>query len=399
MAEGSILDELDWKILLTYDSKPFRSYNAISKIVGVHHSTVSDRIESMKSRKILRSDTNEPDVRIHRDTGEFYYVDRKKTEVIGTYSPASIGLTRVNAIFHRFQSLNDLNLMIRFVRDHNYTHYYAPLYGKGVSLFVQFDIPPNSLQHHLQAFGDLQREIIDFESFSIYPDLFEARSESDLEAQINTQHALSTDTNYIASMWDSFLENDSMTVTQPLQTQEFDNLDAELIREITINAKVNLTNLTEYYKRDKSTLSRRIKKIKNHFVDRALLVYDYQSDRLHGFQNNHIITGRFTPGSDLTTETFSKFINSDVILPFHSFTVVNDDRFLLYIRSSVGATANLMQFLLDKTEISDLNQGQYYLSQAITYPYWYGNYDENEGYNDSKEYIRDEPIRNISESV
>ena len=75
-------------------------------------------------------------------------------------------------------TLRDLNLMIEFVKDHAYTHYYAPLYGHGVSLYVQFDIPPDSLQLHLQTFGDLQRGIIDFESFEIYPDLFEARSET-----------------------------------------------------------------------------------------------------------------------------------------------------------------------------------------------------------------------------
>jgi len=391
----SILDPLDWKILLEYDRDPFQSFNAISKVVNVHHSTVSDHIQSMKERHILRQDIEKTDIRLNRETGKYYTVNRTQTEVRGTHNPSSVGLHRVHVLFKRLRSTDDFDRLYKFNDAHPYTRYQTRLYGTGVSLYAQYDIPAKTETLLIDSLHQLGQELVEFDELITYKDIYETKTELGFEEQIEQSDLPASKLN-ITSLWDQFQnEIGKYRLTKPKQSTSFDNLDAELIRELELNGKVNISALSDYYNRDKSTLSRRVSKIRQHIITSGRLLFGEMASKVHGYNNTQIITGKLMDNHPLDEAALLKFINSGAI-PIDAYATVDKNNFLMYTRATIGIAGDLMRFLYRNTDPYYLEQYQFFLPESISYPYWYANYDEDEGYRKSINFFFDDPIKEIS---
>ena len=384
-----MLDNTDWQILLEYDKDPFQSYHALSKIIGVHHSTVADRISNMKEKNVLR-----PDGIYHDSTRN---MSRPTSEVIGAYSPTSLGLERIHVLFKHIASSKDYELLFDFCDSHPYTHYIARLFGAGVTLYSQFDIPKGTFQLHKDTFKQLVREFATGSDLEIFRDPTEANAIPNYQKARNFEWDNSVNT--IEELWVNFLEKRQFNpFSLPEEGKPFDNIDAELIRELTINGKTKITDLTDHFNLNKSTLSRRVSKIREHYISSARLVFGTSADKLLGFNNTQIVTGTFLKDSPLTGDLFLKFIQSDNIFPFDAFVTVDNNRFFLYTRASIGLAGDFMQFLYENTDVFELNQYQFYVRKSITYPFYHGNYDQDSGFRTDEEYIKNKELETLIKS-
>ena len=261
----------------------------------------------------------------------------------------------------------------------------------GAGIYAQFDIPKETFELHKLTFKSLAKNYVEVEEIDIFRDPNEAKTVPNYERARNFDWGNSD--NIITHLWSEFEEQ---RITEPLIApslgKPIDNIDAEIIRELTINGKTKITDLADYFNLNKSTLSRRVSRIRENYVTSGALAFGKNAFKLVGFNNMQLVTGRFTKDSTVNSETFLKFISSTNILPFDAFATAYNDRFLLYTRASVGITDDILRFLFERSDPIELNQYQFYINRSVIYPFYHLNYDQEIGFKKDEEYIKEKAI-------
>ena len=109
----------DYQIILKLESNPLISYSDLADELGVSWPTAKRKLVDLRSRGVVRTP-------------------------IAIYNKKALGLQRVTVIWS-VENIEHLTLLENLCDIHPYTHYRGRGYGDGFVLFVQFDIPPETL--------------------------------------------------------------------------------------------------------------------------------------------------------------------------------------------------------------------------------------------------------------
>ncbi|MFV2016888.1 MAG: hypothetical protein ACC656_15765, partial [Candidatus Heimdallarchaeota archaeon] len=226
-----------------------------------------------------------------------------------------------------------------------------------LNLYVQIDIPENASQLFEEILQTLQQLKL-FESYSSFEtyataesnfdmigwEIWKNRRDSFLQYVQNDRSSsdVFSSPSYIEFLWKDFLEeNESheLEIGLPVGDTKLSKLDALLIRELTINAKIPITELAERYNRDRTTITRHMKKI-NLIMPKHQLYYDMNA---FGMTNSVIIKGEFNEDLDFNINNFNSFIKSNR-LPLNTNLVMNNDSFMWYIAAPPTMIPELTYF-------------------------------------------------------
>ncbi|MFX1254343.1 MAG: winged helix-turn-helix transcriptional regulator [Promethearchaeota archaeon] len=366
------LDLKDYLIFLHLEQNPSLSNNALAKIIGISAESVRIRIIAMKSKGFLRQD---------RTISDPLLGERLQTAFEAHYIPSALGLIRQHVIFRGIRNRAELNTLKNICDEHPYTHYRTTAFNYNASLYAQFDIPPEITQQMKKMYRHLQ-DLDLFEDFIVIQSPQIAKSPADFQRwnQEEQQWTLSPDIKYnsttkssgLENIWIHFLESRPQELPNKKYfsiVHKLDDLDMILLRELTINSRLNIKRLAKIYDKDATTLSRRIKKIRKNIAPVILLYYNRS---VFDLTYPQIITGNFKSGEDFTPKSFSSFIHSGE-LPFECSVVIEGNAFLLYQTTPPSIASEFSEFIWDHAENIAVFQLQ--LNAAFTYYFYHENYD------------------------
>ncbi|MCY3414991.1 MAG: AsnC family protein [Candidatus Heimdallarchaeota archaeon] len=379
------LDLYDYNIFFILYSNPLASYAEIAREVGLTAATIKERINAMKSANFINED---------KEIADPVLGTRLQTEVEIRYNPQSIGLIRQHVIFERIRSYSDLRKIKKFCDDHPYTHFRAEIIGNGLSLYSQFDIPEDIRVMMDNTYQILSNELgignivicNEIEFVEGLPKISNIDTYTGDWKENSIQESLLFDIMEKAKMSISIsqLEKNSNEI------YKLSDLDAKLLRELTINGKVSITELASNYGVNKSTISRRIRKVMDSVIDRAILNYNTEIFGINTFQ---LITGHFQ--DEESKNVCLNFTKSNV-LPMRVRISIDDNlQYVIYSAGSSKHTVELSKLIWELSDPISYHSYQIDPKSFMSYYFYHENYDEKEGWNTEKEYSVDIPLNSI----
>lgn len=380
MTQAPQLDFNDFLIFYELLQDPFKSANKIANSLGLAPGTVRERIASMKNRGFLGQDHEINDPVLGK---------RVIGEVSVAYDPSSLGLIRQHVLFSQVATPSALDRLIQFCDAHPYTHYRAIILGEGLGLYTQFDVPPEissamqSLYLHLGEVLDVKVTVLESQTRrSSVPDftgysIFDGWRMPKLE-----------------DLWTQF-EPSGIQSEKSSPSKKLTDFDLALLRELTINAKVSVTFLSEEYKRPKPSISRHLKTIREEFVERGMLVYDPSAFNL---DNVLVISGSFLPQGNFNSSLFEEFVGSG-LLPFTSVLYHDTDKFIWITTAPSSYSAQISKFMWQQTDPKRLRISQIDRNSRLSYFFYNLNYEEGIGWKTDPNYIIEEPLNSIGIKV
>jgi len=165
----------------------------------------------------------------------------------------------------------------------------------------------------------------------------------------------------------------------------------KLLRELTINGIVSITDLSKYYDRDKSTISRHVAAIKEKYIRSGILIF--KPDLNQSFNSFKIISGTFSFENGMTKTEFQEFISSQEF-PFYGYFIFdNNNNFIMYVATNYFHFPEIFDFLKtvsDKIYVYDMN-----ITTSLRYYFYHLNFDEKGIFNTDKKYFYDDPLEKL----
>ncbi len=386
------LDFKDYLILLTLKQQPRLSNAKIAERVGVAPETVRLRVRALKERKILR-----PDRRIN----DPLLGERAQTEIEAAYRPSRLGLVRHHVLFSGIDTRDKLNALKQLCDVHPHTHYRVVAFGRCAALYTQFDLPPRGestikkLYDEVEARGLCAKYMLvdsryvsgggaDLERWDI--------KRSDWDITYGRKSAIGTRLSRVEALWADFIEDCPPNMPEDeksVGSEPFDALDLQLLRELTINSKVNYKELSQVYGKDPTTISRRVDRIREKFAPLDILYYNRS---VFDLTYPQIIAGRFRPNDELNARTFHWFLQSGR-MPFETKGVTNGSDFILFTMTPPSFAPELSEFFWEHAEYAEVFQLQ--LDSSYTYFFYYENWTPETGWRVDEEYMVNGPLSEI----
>lgn len=177
-----------------------------------------------------------------------------------------------------------------------------------------------------------------------------------------------------------------------LLKQRMSDLDAKLLRELTINAKIQVTELSKIYGKNKSMISRRIKSLKENVISRGILKFNRESFGLNYYQ---LIRTRVPKSKEKEFNLFKIFVDSTdlAILLRISFT---DNEFVLYSVGSPRLSNEITSLVWEFCDPAYFKVYQINTRSFMNYYFYHENYSHEDGWKINEDYYRNEPISIIT---
>ncbi len=250
-----------FNLLIELRKNPLASLESLGKRLGIAPNTVRARIARLKADGVLRGDETYTDPVL----GE-----RKRTEVVGIYDPAKIGLFRVHVIFQDIPSHKAWQTINNLLDSHPYTYYKVSGFDRGMNIYSQFDLPLSTLE----IFEDWIRkknEGVNCDRVLIFSPRFFLNTED----QLTNWDAETHSWKYEIPAFTDCDGHHHQTSPYSVEQVQMKMLDLNLLRELTINGKVHQRDILPSYDVDQSTLSRRIARLrKAGVIQRFNLIYN-----------------------------------------------------------------------------------------------------------------------------
>ncbi|MDH5404485.1 MAG: Lrp/AsnC family transcriptional regulator, partial [Candidatus Heimdallarchaeota archaeon] len=293
------MDELDQQIFVLLLEDPFRSINDIAKILEVSFKKVNTRIDLMKEKGIIRKENkiNDP-----------IFGERVETHVSANINTNNLGLIRDHVIFYDIPNKETLNHLELFCDIHPYTTYRSKLLNNKFGLYVQFDYPPQLKEDLIQMYKYIGHilhlkfnRIIGTEMVYLKPSFF---YENHLQYQNIINKNEDKTSGMIDFFWNKYNEEkknrklkiiNQIDSLSPMDVSYLSEIQLKLLRELTINGIVSITDLSTYYDRDKSTISRHVAAIKEKYIRNGILYF--KPDLNQSFNSFKLISGTFSFGN------------------------------------------------------------------------------------------------------
>lgn len=383
------IDEAAYEIFVLLQQQPTMAVSQLAEELGHSTTLVNARLEELKKRGFLRPD---------RTIQVPFLGQRLQTEAEAIYEPSNLGLSRFNIFFSGIPSVAELHQLETILALHPYTHYHVASFGNTASLYCQVDIPPEATGYLQEFFDRLQQEGF-FTSISELEQQVVARSQFDFSRwrlgtdqwELFKQHEFS-ETSFeteIDLLWSDFLATDTHLKIEPSSPQmrfRFDNIDLQLLRELTVNARINITELARHYEISRSRISRRIKRLRELAIKDERLVYDQSIFDLTYAQ---IIEGRFKDGDPLDMQSFYSFLTGGY-LPFSTTAIMDEERFIWFTPAPPSYIPQLTRFMWQHAE--NITVHQLDISTSRTYYFYHKNLESKGKWRTDREYIVDSPL-------
>ncbi len=388
------LASLDYKIFQLLYKNPLLSIFQLSQKLGVSFHTVKSRINEMKRNGFLRQDQIINDPLLGK---------RIQTEVEIVYRPHRLGLLRTHVFIDGINGRNSLKKIADFCDLHPYTHYNVVTYNPRLSMYIQFDIPSRTQNLLTKVLNILKKEGL-FERYTIIPSEFAASSPAEFDLWDFEKADWSfikiksnkideyNERNIFEKMWSKF---DFSSIKEapkiaPSKAYPFDKLDLYLLREMTINAKASIKELAQYYKKDPSTISRRIKRIKAVLAPKAKLYYN---TKLFNLVSPQIILGKFKNKDGFNKWSAYWFIDSHYF-KFPSTLVASKKDLIWYLTILPTFIPDFLEFAWEHMSTFRIYNLQIPLSN--TYFFYPENFIEEESkWDTSRNWFIEEPLEQL----
>lgn len=258
------LNYKDFELLLTLHADPFMTITELAKKLKLSRPTTKKKMDILVSDGIIKPAT-------------------------ALYKPEPLGLQRVN-VFVNTPTIEALEMVEVACKMHPYTHYRARFYGGTYGLFIQFDIPPNTLNRLHEFLVALRKRgfIANFDIYTstglrvgAFPDLIKFDCKT-------------SNWNFSWEKWfSSFSEYPTSLDLPELPTEDYSNFQKihfNILRELTANASIKQKEIQEKFKLSKTEAHRKYTYVRNNYVDKIRLIYNREAFDL---TETHIAIGSF----------------------------------------------------------------------------------------------------------
>ncbi len=390
------LDLKDYLIFLSHERDPSLSNTAISREVServpISSESVRIRIQRMKDSGFLRPD---------RTIKDPIFGNRTQTEVEAVYRPHRLGLLRQHVLFVDVLGRSSLDNLKTLCDVHPYTHFRTIGYSSGATLYAQFDIPPAATELMAKMYAELKERNL-FRVFQLYETQSLAEHEADFDkwslvenkwaVEYGTKSGRGSHLSRIESLWRRFQDTYDGRPLEPSRPEMafcFDEIDLALLRELTINGKPDIKPLGPVYNRDPTTVSRRLKRLRESVAPDDMLYYDRS---VFDLTYPQLMTGQFKEDDELDADSLYWFLQSGGI-PFESKASIEEKRFVLFITAPPSVAPEVSEFIWEHTRNLDVFQLQ--LDSSFTYFFYHKNYLGDGEWRADEEYLLDEPLGEV----
>ncbi|MDH5402731.1 MAG: Lrp/AsnC family transcriptional regulator [Candidatus Heimdallarchaeota archaeon] len=388
------MDKIDEKIFNLLYQDPFRSINEISKVLGVSFTLVNSRINKMKQNGLLYK---------NKEIIDPIFGKRTTSHITASVNSNALGLIKHHIIFYNLPNIETIQILDKFFDVHPYTTYKATVIGQGMSMYAQFDFHPSIMEDMIELYELICQElnIPDYlmikgtDLINIQPNLSYQHLEDE---NINVEDNFNKISNKIMSFyWKKYLKDKEMgniikkvIKIKPVPKVKISELQLKLIREITINGNAPLKELSKYYKRDVSTISRYLNGIKEKYIRNGKLKFHPSNARFNCFK---FITGEFSFRNGITKNDFKEFISYQEF-PFFGFIVFENNYYLMYVATNTKDFQEIYEFIWNNSVSNTIQVFELYTENASEYFFYHLNFI-NGKFNTDKKYFFDDPLKEL----
>jgi len=382
------MDRAAYQIFLVLQHNPTIAISQLANGLGYSTTLVNSRIRSLKEQGFIRAD---------KEISVPFLGNRIQTEVEADYDPFALQLSRLNIFLHGVRSLEKLQELEQLLAIHPYSHYHVASFGNQATLFCQFDIPETGIVY-LEELLDRLIELDYFNSYSTMLDprivktridptrwLIQSQSWLVVDDQLNS----ATNDSELDFLWNDFQEINTDTAQIHAQTstmKKLDKIDLQLVRELTVNANPNISELSKHYAISRSRLSRRLKRIRQEVIREERLVFD---NSVYNLTYGQIIRAQFRQDDPLQMQSLYQFLNQNAF-PFNSQVIMTETEFIWLIVSTPAYAAMLSRFVWEHTD--DIELFQLDLNSSQTYYLYPNSYSDDQGWIDTRDFIFVQPL-------
>ncbi len=340
--------------------------------------SVRERIKNLKRNGIIQRDSSITDP---------LFGVRTTSEVASIYDPKSIGLERKHVLFKGIPTKNHLDELNRFLNIHPYTHYRAFGFGKDPVIYAQFDIPNgtgslfNELLNevHLKI-GTKNEILLNQQSMSRFTPEFENWS---LDNHTWELTVFPNEPESFSHTLDEKRKEDDLIQLSYLQ--------ANLLRELTINGRVSNQTLSNIYKKSTSVISRNLKLIRNKIISNYKLLYNTKFFKLNSI---NLIHGSFKKTED---SYWLRWLLEQSKLPAEISLSISEKNFVIETLSSPLMNSTLYKKLWDNSErITAIHSLQIHQPDTFLYFFYPENLRTKGKWKTSRSYFIEEPLAEFS---
>ena len=362
----------DMELLLALVEDPTISITELAAKLKLSRPTVKARLDNLKEKGMIR-------------------------KPIAQYKPETLGLERKHVLVE-VSSKESIKLVEDSCDTHPYTVYRARTFGGKFGLYMQFEIPKNTLGLLKEYFQILkQKKYINnfriYESSGLrkvsYPDLERFNSEN-------------LSWNFSWDKWFKKLKKYPTTYDKPLETKRtytnYKPIQFKILKELTSdasNATKKQSELKEKFNLSKTDAHRHYNYVMDNFVDKVRLLIDRKSFNL---TETYIAVA-----SSVSKERKNQLCNlmRENPPPFHvSMDILKGTNFLMWGNMSASQASEFAFSIwntLQDVEVYILNTKD---KGSRNYWFYDENYDfDNKCWKTSKEYMIKEPLSKLGLEV
>jgi DNA-binding Lrp family transcriptional regulator len=359
----------DFAILLALNQDPFMSMSELAKQINLPVTEATKRYEFLKSKGVIKNP-------------------------LAIFDPESLGLERIHVIT-LLPDYSCLEIVEELCTAHPYTHYRTRIFGGGIGVFIQFDIPKGTRKKIEILFKNLldQKIIISFEisessgvRISSYPNL----------EKYNTG---TSSWNFIWPIWFATLDIDSPQLPIPNKTAEnlskFTRSQAEILKLLTDDASITIEDICNKTGFNRASVEENYAEVKGKYISAYRFMYDREI-----FDLTETILA-FGSGVDLRRQR--QLFNGIKTNPppfFLSLDILKDGRILIWITMSPGQASDFTYACWQNIPNFKLHVLNTKAKGSMLYCFYPENFDFEKGvWKTSVEYMIDDPLSAISSAI
>ena len=270
----------DFAIMLALESNPFMPMTELAEKLGVTRITAKKRVDDLKERGIIK-------------------------QPIAIFHINALDLHRVN-IFAQVVDMEKLIVLEKACDEHPYTYYRVRAFGGGYGLFMQFNIPQNTIHFLLKFIERLQEEeiILHFEILESNKTRIETYSNL---SKFNTEYSC-----WEFSWEEWFKQILKESRTKPvidLQTVDYSLFNPshfKILRMLTSDGSLKQADIKEKLKLSRTQTHREYNYVMDNYIEKIRFIYDRE---IFDLNETYLAIGT-NVSKDLANQIFNKIKSS-----------------------------------------------------------------------------------------
>ena len=354
----TFLDSIDYKILTALGRNPLATVVELSKELGINVKTLSKRLRRLIDEKILHSTSAQ-------------------------ICPAPLELEPI--VFFIDTKIKNVPLIEKIGEEHPYTTFCTRCLGSVNGLMKIFAIPRNSIKYLLELFNRLQ-EIGLVEKYVFFSSIAKWNY---VETDFTHYDPITDNWKFDWKLWeeevDSIRNVGELEGYPPSILHRMDEKDMKILRELSIDARVKLKDLSEKLGIPEYHLSRRIK----FYLDNGVI----EGFRLSLYSKASNLFDQFIFKCKCPVDVTARFMKAVKKLPFQLTFIPTQEGFTLVILLPPLGISYLGETLQKYVEKVEFMWADYRTSRRY---YFYGEPFKDGRWQTDKKTLVDDILKNIN---